>query len=74
MQSLGEIIRKCREDQKLPLRIVAHYLDIDQAILSKIERGQRKISRAQVLKLAKYFKCKGMVDPVLKFWHDSNSG
>jgi predicted nucleotidyltransferase/plasmid maintenance system antidote protein VapI len=56
MQSLGKIIRKSREDRKLPLRIVAHYLDIDQAILSKIERGQRKISRAQVLKLAKYFK------------------
>ena len=29
--------------------------NIDQAILSKIERGQRKASKEQVLKLAEYF-------------------
>jgi transcriptional regulator with XRE-family HTH domain len=55
MESLGETIRKHREVNKLPLRTVAAYLDIDQAILSKIERGQRKASREQVIKLAKYF-------------------
>ena len=42
MDSLGDNIRKLREDKELPLRTVAAYLDIDQAILSKIERGQRK--------------------------------
>lgn len=41
MESLGETIRKRREDKELPLRTVAAYLDIDQAILSKIERVQR---------------------------------
>ncbi len=56
MDSLGEIIRKLREEKELPLRTVAAYLDIDQAILSKIERGQRKPSRQQVVKLAGYFK------------------
>lgn len=56
MDSLGETIRKRREDKELPLRIVAAYLDIDQAILSKIERGQRNASREQVVKLAKFFK------------------
>lgn len=55
MQNLGEIIRKLREGQKLPLRSVAAYLDIDQAILSKIERGQRKANRELVLKLATFF-------------------
>jgi predicted nucleotidyltransferase len=39
----------------LPLRKVAAILDIDQAILSKIERGQRKIRRDQVIKLAEFF-------------------
>jgi len=39
MDSLGDTLRKRREDKELPLRIVAAYLDIDQAILSKIERG-----------------------------------
>ncbi len=55
MDSLGHIIKKLREEKKLPLRTVAAFLDIDQAILSKIERGQRKPTRAQVVKLAGYF-------------------
>ncbi len=58
MESLGDTIRKLREDKELPLRTVAAFLDIDQAILSKIERGQRKPSREQVVKLAEYFKVK----------------
>lgn len=58
MDSLGDTIRKLREEKELPLRTVAAFLDIDQAILSKIERGQRKPSREQVVKLAEYFKVK----------------
>jgi transcriptional regulator with XRE-family HTH domain len=56
MDSLGDTIRKLREQKELPLRTVAAYLDIDQAILSRIERGQRKPTREQVVKLATYFK------------------
>jgi transcriptional regulator with XRE-family HTH domain len=58
MDNFGDIIRKLRETMELPLRTVAAFLDIDQAILSKIERGQRKPSREQVVKLAEYFKAK----------------
>jgi len=58
MDSLGETIRKLREEKELPLRTVAAYLDIDQAILSKIERGLRTATREQVVKLAAYFKVK----------------
>lgn len=58
MDSLGEIIRKLRDEKELPLRRVAAFLDIDQAILSKIERGQRKPSKELVIKLAAYFKVK----------------
>lgn len=58
MDTLGEKIRKLREEKNLPLRTLAAYLDIDQAILSKIERAHRHASRAQVLLLAKYFKVK----------------
>lgn len=58
MDSLGDKIRELRENKELPLRTVAAFLDIDQAILSKIERGQRKASREQVVKLAEYFKVK----------------
>lgn len=56
MENLGEIIRKLRKEKKTPLRKVAAYLDIDQAILSKIERGQRKPTRENVVKIADYFK------------------
>jgi predicted nucleotidyltransferase len=58
MNSLGEIIRKLRKEKSLPLRTVSAYLDIDQAILSKIERGHRYASREQVIKLAGFFKVK----------------
>jgi len=58
MDNLGNIIRKLRAEKKVPLRTVAAYLDIDQAILSKIERGQRNASREMVVKLAAYFEVK----------------
>lgn len=56
MNSLGSTIKQLREKQELPLRTVAAFLDIDQAILSKIEHGHRKATREQVQQLAKYFK------------------
>ena len=58
MDSFGDTIRKLREKKELPLRTVAAYLDIDQAILSKFERGQRKTARQLVVKLAAYFNVK----------------
>jgi predicted nucleotidyltransferase len=56
LNKFGDTIKKLRRDKKLPLRTVAAFLDIDQAILSKIERGLRKSARKQVVKLAGYFK------------------
>ena len=55
MQNFGELIRSLREKEKFPLRKVAAVLDIDQAVLSKIERGQRKLSKEQAIKLAHFF-------------------
>jgi predicted nucleotidyltransferase len=56
MDSFGDIIRKLREGKEQPLRTVSACLDIDQAILSKIERGVRKPTKEQVVKLAGHFK------------------
>lgn len=56
MRSLGETIRQLRQEQALPLRTVAANIDIDQAILSKIERGQRSANRELIVKLANFFK------------------
>lgn len=51
-ETIGEKLRHLREENGLPLRKVAAMLDIDIAILSKMERGERKLSKAVVLKLA----------------------
>lgn len=51
-ETIGEKLRHLREESSLPLRKVAAMLDIDVAILSKMERGERKLSKEIVLKLA----------------------
>ena len=56
-ETLGEKLRQIREQNELPLRKVAAFLDIDIAILSKMERGERKLSKEVVLKLADIYKC-----------------
>ena len=52
LKTTGEIIRAKREQKGLLLRHVSALLDIDTAILSKIERGERKATREQIVKLA----------------------
>ena len=56
MKTTGEIIRQQRESKGLLLRQVAAYLDIDQAILSKIERNERRPTKAHIIKLAEFLK------------------
>ena len=52
LKTTGEILREKREEKGLLLRQVSALLDIDTAILSKIERGERKATRDQIAKLA----------------------
>ncbi len=40
-ETFGELIRKLRERNGLPIRKVAAHLDIDPSTLSKIERDER---------------------------------
>jgi transcriptional regulator with XRE-family HTH domain len=56
METVGQIIRTKRKSLGLLLRHVAAYLDIDQAILSKIERNERKPNKDIIIKLAKILK------------------
>ncbi len=51
-KSTGEILRENREKKGLLLRQVAAKLDIDTAILSKIERSERKATKEQIIKLS----------------------
>lgn len=55
-ENIGEKLRSLREESKLPLRKVAALLDIDVAILSKMERGERKLTKDIVKQLAKIYK------------------
>lgn len=54
MNNLGQRIRNLREKQNLLLRQVAAHIEVDTALISKIERGERQASRKQVIDIAKY--------------------
>lgn len=54
LKTIGELIREAREKKGLLLRQVASFLEIDQALLSKIERGERKATRENIIKLASF--------------------
>ena len=55
MQTFGEIIKAERENKGLFLRQVASVLEVDQALISKFEKGDRKPSKGQVEKFADFF-------------------
>lgn len=55
MEGFRETIKNLRGEKGLPLRKVAAYLDIDQAVLSKFEHGTRRPNRDQVIQLADFF-------------------
>jgi transcriptional regulator with XRE-family HTH domain len=56
MSTLGLKLRELREKAGFSLRKAAVAIDIDVAILSKMERGERKLSKVLVLKLAELYK------------------
>ncbi len=56
MDNFGKKIRYIRESKYLLLRQVAAAIEIDQALLSKIERGERIATKNQVKALASFFK------------------
>lgn len=51
----GNKIRKLRKQKKWTLKKVSDLLHVDQAILSKAERGIRKLTKPQVMKLVEVF-------------------
>lgn len=54
-ETFGEVIRRLREEHKLPIRKVAAVLDIDPSTLSKIERGERYSNKKQIKILSELF-------------------
>ncbi len=53
MNKVGNIIREKRKAKNLLLRHLAAKLDIDVAVISKIERGERTASKEQLIKISK---------------------
>jgi transcriptional regulator with XRE-family HTH domain len=53
----GQKLRHIREQNKLPLRKVANMLNMDIAILSKMERGERRLTKEVIERLAKIYRC-----------------
>ena len=56
MNKFGDLIRANREKEEMLLRHLSAQLDIDTAMLSKIERGEKIAKREYVKQLAKIFK------------------
>ena len=50
------MLRRLRVESQLALRKVAALVDVDVAILSKMERGERQLTKAMVQRLAKLYK------------------
>ena len=48
----GEKIKELREKKNLLLRQIAAHLEADTALISKIEKGDRKASKEQAIKIA----------------------
>lgn len=56
MSSFGETIRALRQQQDVPLRVVAAAVEIDSTLLSRFELGDRFPTDEQINKFADYFK------------------
>lgn len=51
----GKFIRKLRQKEGLLLRQLASHIEIDQALLSKIERGERFATEEQIQSITRFF-------------------
>ena len=56
MKTLAETLKELRDERGLLLRQVAAALEVDTALISKFEKGERKPNRNQVIQLATFLK------------------
>jgi transcriptional regulator with XRE-family HTH domain len=66
MNKLGNKLRELREAQGLLLRQVAAQLETDTAHISKLERGERRAKREQVVQIAALLNASS--EELLTFW------
>lgn len=55
MNSLGDILKNAREAKEMILRKVAAAVDIDQSLISKFEKNERKPTLEQIKRFATFY-------------------
>lgn len=55
METAGSKLRELRQKRQFSLQKVSSLVDVDVAVLSKMERGERKLSREIVERLAELY-------------------
>jgi transcriptional regulator with XRE-family HTH domain len=53
MKTFGETIKQLRADKRMLLREVAAKMNVDSSLLSRVENGVKRLSREQVVALAR---------------------
>lgn len=67
MKTLGDTLKCAREEKEMILRKVAAQVDIDQSLISKFEKNERKPTMKQLVRLAKFY---GLSETELKInWY-----
>jgi transcriptional regulator with XRE-family HTH domain len=55
MKTLGETLKEARDETDLILRKVSAEVDIDQSLISKFEKNERKPTKEQLIRLANFY-------------------
>ena len=55
METLGNLLKNARIQKKLILRKVSAMVDIDQSLISKFEKNDRKPTKDQLMRLATFY-------------------
>ena len=55
METLGDILKNSREEKNLILRKVGAEVDVDQSLISKFEKNERRPTMEQLKRLAKFY-------------------
>lgn len=55
MKTLGDTLKCAREKKDMILRKVAAEVDIDQSLICKFEKNERKPTMEQIIRLAKFY-------------------
>lgn len=62
----GQKVRELRDKKNILLRQIAAHLEVDTALISKLEKGYRNPSKEQVIKIAEFLNIEP--DDLLILW------